>query len=468
MEGPLPERRASAVVRAAKLRYPVVVLLLVLAACDPCGGYVGPDLADPEGVLAADEGEALLDTLRTWNDWTGGGRMCVDHVRIASADGGVAVSRLGTAETITVDPDAVDYGFHLLAGACTLLDHEEALSATSPDLFTDVDDDPYVGFADHCGRGPPDVGWVDDVESACGTTAVPDVDRFLLDVVYPAAPRARDDGALTLEETSTVRITDGRSRVLPYAGIAPLGDHLVVDEYGDDADTIVEVDPLTGGRTEHLSLPHNSFRNLFGGPDQAVLLDWDTMPVVVYDVASSTPLTTYAHLYGTVGTVLDGVLYLGNGYTLGSALDAFDLATGRETEVALPDLSDAGDTQIVGLWGWHGSVVVAVDVVDATGVVGGAVLRYTPSTAEWQLVAHDIVFSDAAVTSDGVLFGLAGSGPEVAWVALALDDGSVWVSRSSCAVGETIAATVAAGGAVYRFTESGDDYLAVGVLPHGP
>ncbi|MES2642858.1 MAG: hypothetical protein V4850_25465 [Myxococcota bacterium] len=386
-------------------------LLLLLAGCDPCGAWDGTVVEDPDG-LDATLRDTLAADLVILLDAFGEGRVCVDRVVLAELSDADSDLVTGTAQVVHVDPDAADPRWQMRVGLCMALDNREQLG-TDP-TFADPDE-----FFQHCALGPFDPGWAAQIEAACGESVLSDAQQFMLDRVYLHGDRLVADGVLTTTLGEPATLPD-----VPRAdlgGVAPLGDGVSVLAWKDQTD-VEALDLYTvtfdgAASTLLLSLSGATLdAHVFGGPDAGVVYaEVDDEPAIwVVDAAtrtvSSVPTAAIGNLFDAVGTVSGGVLYVATGYPSVDPLVVVDLATGAQSEIALPPPLDPVRAMVV-------NALAAVDdgfvatlteaAVEATSH-SVSVTVYTVITARWS-AATGWTELDRSEDFQGALFGFGGS-----------------------------------------------------------
>lgn len=444
--------------------------LLTVLGCARCGGDA--EVVDLTGAWSTDQLAALRAALGVWTEAIGEGRVCIDRVEVGETlDGEV---RAGGG-VVRVDPDAPYPESQLYEGLCTLLDAEEGLTARA--AAVDPEDGERL-FSAWCSRGPPDEGWVAQVDAACGGTALSALDWFFLDEVYPHTPPARTDGDLTATIEAPIVLPGLFGDGGGVLGYAPDHDAPLLELVDPEGWRLVRVDPVSGATTELESGPRdgNLSRAVYGGEGGAVLADWDSVEGTVRLEVLDTGVTyvipvSPAASWGMSGTVADGWLYLASGWVETEPVVAVDLETGEVRSIELPHVGLGDEVLADGLAAVRGGFVVTGLEADVTidgdmisiGIAARILYRYDRATGTFTELTRDLshLSSTGVVGADllvGTLWGDAGR----VLGAYAVDDDRLLVSDDVC-LSETGDPAFVAGDRAWLLAAQGEDLVLTGI-----
>lgn len=416
-------------------------MILALLGCDPCAGWAGATVSDPEGLVG---GEIVARLQRTVDDFfvaSGASDVCVSAVEVADLGPNAPYETCYGCEGITVT----------LAPRFTVSDDplREALCEAFV-VVRGIEDGST--FIDVCRDGPARFRWSDEIGAACGTTALTSADAEVRAIAWPYAPPS-EDGVLTLTEADPVEVTglapEGGS--LSYAAAA--GALLAVEAYRWDGETwdgrVSLIDPVSGA-VEH-TIPTSDFGSLWGGADRAVLDVYtddgvDALTSIFPDGTTRT-VRTPKSLYDNGQAVQGDAVYVGPlTYDLEKPLLVADLSTGAITEVDVPTPPDGlipmlGTLDALG----DGTLLVSVDAVESETECGGfdcvstvavydqSYVRYDPVDTTWTGLDGDFYFSGAGTLPDGAVFGRFRVEAGAVYAAWDPPTGRFWVNDEVCA-----------------------------------
>lgn len=424
-------------------------MVLVLLGCAPCDGYVGTTFVDADGLLGAGELDAMESALDEWLGWVGDGRVCLDRVEITPAGSEPSTDTFGASETVNVPADVDDPVEQLLGSACYTLGRDEELAVGHEDWFPTAGSDLAAGFAEVCLTGPPEVGWYEDVAAACGSTTISERDQYLVEVVYPNAPRARRDGAFDVTAAAELELGVFGG----VDGAVQDGDTIAMYGLVEDQVAVWRVDPATGDVTEVVATEGSGA--LVGGPDGAVWIAHGAPFDAAVPTDGSDPVLLVGDLQSTDGAVSAGRLYLRSGGTprAGDTLQVFDLETGEVSTIPLPEAPAPYTSWVASVLGWDGGIVAVLwdTTAEDETILGydAHLLAWSPEAPEWRSIADGLWIDPVGIVDGERLVGTWVGGAEPAVVAYDLDDDQLLVSPGLCA--DVVHPELALGAAWYRF-----------------
>ena len=381
----------------------------LLAACSPPVGcpclepelvdvgcpYPEPEFIDVSGEWSADELEELRTAFDAWTADAGEGRVCIDRVEVDRVPQGVALDHSSGA-VVRIDVTIGDRAVAMYQALCRELDLREDLSSR---LDGGIDD-----YAEACEDGRVDYGWVEEVEAACGGTALTATDELMREVVYPLAPRARVDGDVHVVEEEALRIPGLLAGGWTIERTVRDGEALVLGLHEGGISRLVRVDPGTGATTQLFEIELMDLDDkLSGGPGGAVLLiDVPEVSGRMMVVLDEGVLLAVPNTVPMRGVVADGWYYA----VAGSVISAVDLSSGWSTTVPVP--APSGWSEVNPNYLYALPAGFAATVANADG--DESLYQYDPAASSYRLLLPDADAFSAYSSLGGDRIGIFAEG----------------------------------------------------------
>jgi hypothetical protein len=416
------------------------MLLLLLSACDPCAGWTGAEVLDPEGLVDDATLARLQGTVDGFYAASGATDACVGSVTLGT---GVTheAERPWPARGIDLGVPASATETQLREALCLRLDEVRGLSDTLGDDFLAT-----------CAEGPRRYDWADTVAAACGTTALTTLDAQVRATVWVDDPGEREHGHLSVTMGALFTVDD----LAPPAGglafdrAAVVGDRLAVQTIGpwpDRRARLLLLDPANGETITTVDVPGEG--SLYDGTEVLVhSAAWTDEPTftLVDTTGAVRTVGTEAARDALVNAVVGTTLFRGTSSPDGNdALAAWDLDTGATHTTALPPppaglrselrrLVATGDGQLLA------NILTETEDTECHGrscstaitTYDDAYDLYDPATDTWTEVGRDFQLDASGPLPNGVVAGTLSVPAGALYVAWEPAGEGFWVSDDVC------------------------------------
>jgi hypothetical protein len=420
-------------------------MLWTLGCVLNCPEEAAVEIEDRQGLLSEEERADLAALYSTIAGYMDADDVCVEKVVVRS---GEESSRLGQRLYLGAeDPDLEGTFYWIL---CEIMAEKRDYNDGSLEWFGPDGDH---SFQTICQLGPPNASWIDEVQAACGGDQLGDRDRFMLEEVYPEAPRGRVDGALAATAGTGVDV-EGLIAPGSYGYLfAQAGGHLLFLRTPANVETgtleLLRIDPVGGSWEVVWAGPWTSDTRatLAHGPEYGALLMQSAYgePVTAITVgpdgavaAWETPLTDINSAdYATDGQRL----IFGTGYPWEFPLVVVELASGEVAELPTPELDLEGPSLLVnGLQAGSDGIVAELADADvessydfvSIGIHGYILARYDWEEGRWEELTRDLHILDVGFVDGRYLTGSVYSDAGRALAAYDLEEDALLVNDSVC------------------------------------
>jgi len=456
----------------------MILLSLLLTGCSSCPEGEALDISDRRGRLTDAETDTLQETYARVRDAMGPNGVCLSGARVTAGEDTSLRDRKLLLGADDPEPEAaVEWAM------CEVMGEERGYNDGSLEWFGP---DARHMFETICRLGPPNVDWIDAIQTACdGADELDGRDRFMYEEVYPGVAAGRVDGDLPATVGGEVVFDDLIPPDMYGYEFAQAGEHLLFlltprgdaeaapgDPLGDAR--LLRLDPADGSHAAIWEGPwtEDSWGLLAGGEEAGALYfgEWNADGATIVRVDGEgevSTITTDADLSNSSQkrrAASATRLWLGPYTTQSGPLLWVDLSDGGHGEVPLPELEVEGPDLLVSSLQATSDGVVAelLDTVvhDEThavtiGVYGYIHARLDLGSETWTELTRGLHLLDAGLHDGRYLIGSVYSEAGRAVAAYDIEADALLISDDACLI-DSGYPFIAAGDTLFTGRSSGD------------